>query len=145
MNGDVLVLSTFQQARFWGPLAYLTPPVLLLHVPLAAAVLLVAAYALRRRRGGLAAQQKLLLLLLGLGTAVFIVAVGMWMFPGPMLPFRLSAPGEAVDAASTTDWLVHLVGPLGIALAAGCFYAITVWGGGRDLARQTLPDSAPNA
>lgn len=53
MNGDVLVLSTFQQVRFWGPLAYLTPPVLLFHVPLAATVLVVASYTLRRRRGSL--------------------------------------------------------------------------------------------
>ncbi|OWM01221.1 hypothetical protein B7435_16790 [Mycolicibacterium peregrinum] len=145
MNGDFLVLSMFQQVRFWGPLAYLTPPVLLFHVPLAAVVLLVAAYTLRRRREGLAAQQKLRLLLLGLGTAVFIVAVGMWMFPGPILPFGFSAPGEAADAASTTDWIVHLIGPLGIVLAAGCSYAIAVWGVGRDLARQRFLDSAPSA
>ncbi|OBG21585.1 hypothetical protein A5768_26135 [Mycolicibacterium fortuitum] len=147
MNGDVLVLSTFQQVRFWGPLAYLTPPVLLFHVPLAATVLVVASYALRRRRGGLSERQRLQHLLLGLGVAVAIVAVGMRMFPGPILPFLLSAPGEAAGGndASAADWIINLVGPLGIMLAAVGAYAIAVWGVGRDLAGRQTKHPTPNS
>lgn len=131
-------MTDFSTVRMWGPLAYLTPPVLLIHIPLAAIVLLVAAYVLRSRnqRHNLPAQQRLALLLLGGCTAAFIVVAGMSMFPGPMRPFRLTTPGQETvpDVASTTDWIVHLIAPLGLMLAALGFYAITAYGLGRELA-----------
>lgn len=131
-------MTDFSAVRLWGPLAYLTPPVMLIHVPLAATVLLVATYVLRDRhqRHNLPPEQKLALLLLAGCTATFIVVVGMWMFPGPMRPFRLTAPGQQAtpEVASTADWIVHLIAPLGFTLAAICFCAITAYGLGRQLA-----------
>lgn len=114
--------------RWWGPLAYLTPPVLLIYMPLSAIVLLVAAYGLRGRyrRRGIPPEQTLTDLLLAGVAAVAIVVVGMCMFPGPVRPFRLSSMGEVaeVDVPSVGDWLVHLVAPLGFTLAAVCLYVV---------------------
>lgn len=128
--------SILTAIRFWGPLAYLTPPVIMFCLPLAAGLLLWAAKRFGAAKHGLTSADKLVNLAIPWIPVVIIVGAGMCIFPGPMTPFILSDPigGQGAPPFAAADWWA--MGSLGLAFIALCYYARAVLNVGRDYVQE---------
>ena len=117
-------------------IAYITPPVALVFIPTAAAVLFLAACVAGKHRGRLSPAQNCQHLVSALCIAIFTVGIGMWLYPGPLMPYELHAVQPDGTLAPTPptpvlEWLI--IGLATLSTAGLSIYVVALYIAARDL------------
>lgn len=126
-------------------MSWITPPVALVFIPSAVAVLTLAAYCAGKLRGRLSPAQNCQHLVGALCIALFVVGIGMSLYPGPLTRYELHVvqPDGTLAASPPTPmsyWFL-IIGLTTFSAVGLCWYVIAVYAAARDLLRRAHPQN----